>query len=75
MIYISIYKNPDTWETFVISKEDFELVEDELSKHERTKWYVKVDTDDRGLIQGPKHKRLTENPKELYRCIRPGSKK
>lgn len=75
MIYISIYKNPDTWETFIVSKEDFELVEDELGKHERTKWYVKVDTDDKGFIQGPKHERFTENFKELYRCMRPSSKK
>ena len=75
MIYISIYKNPDTWETFVISKEDFELVEDELGKHERTKWYIKTDTDDTRPIQRLEHKRSKEDPKELYRYIRPGSKK
>ena len=46
MIYISIYENPDTWETFMISKEDFELVEDELGRHERTKWYITSDTTD-----------------------------
>ena len=75
MIYISIYKNPDEWETFVITKEEFESVEEELRKHERTKWFIKSDTDDTGPIQRLEHKRSKEDPKELYRCIRPGSKK
>ena len=40
IVYVSIFSSYGNWETFRISKEDFDLVRDEMDLHESTKWYT-----------------------------------
>lgn len=40
IVYVSIFFGYGNWETFKVSKEDFDLVSDEMDLHESTKWYI-----------------------------------
>jgi len=45
IVYVSIFSSYGNWETFRVSKEDFDLVRDEMDHHESTKWYTVARTD------------------------------
>ena len=39
-VYVSSFSSYGNWESFRVSEEDFDLVRDEMDRHESTKWYT-----------------------------------